>query len=120
MRKFKTLRGFLNSTYRKNIAVESLLNGRGFFYRKDDRYACCENFQLSNEALKEFADIFSKYLYSTKSKADEVRYGIINHLGDNSYLQAFYISLNGNNIRISNSLSGEAFNYCKRKFKASI
>lgn len=118
MRKFKTLKGFLNSSYNKNIAVESLLDGRGCFYTKDGYV--CENFKLSNEALKDFADMFSKYLYSTKAKADEVRYGIINHLGDNSYLQAFYISLNGSNIRISNSLSGEAFNYCKRKFKASI
>lgn len=119
MRTFKTLKGFLNSSYNKNTSIESLLDGRGYFKAKEGGYVC-EKFKLSNEALKEFADMFSKYLYSTKAKADEVRYGIINHLGDNSYLQAFYISLNGSNIHISNALSGEAFNYCKRKFKASI
>jgi len=118
MRKFETLKGFLKSNKDAYISIESVLDGRGCFETKEGYVF--DNFKLSNDALKELADGFSKYLYSTKEKADKVSYGIMNHLGDHSYLQCFYISLGREGVRYSNSLSGEAFNYCRRKFKASI
>ena len=37
---------------------------------------------------------------------------LINNYGDPSLFQCFYIDKNG----FSNSLSGEAFDYCRRRF----
>lgn len=117
MRYFKTTKSFLKSCY-SQVTIESVMSGRATFNHKG---RCKhENFKLSNEAIREIAKGFSEYLYSTKERANEVFNAFIHHRGDYSFFQCFYIEYNGNVLRFSNSLSGEAFNYCRREFMKSI
>ena len=117
MRYFKTAKGFVKSSYLQ-VTIENIMSGRAMFCHNG---RCKhENFKLSNEAIREIADGFSKYLYSTKERANEVFNAFIHHRGDYSLFQCFYIELCENSLRFSTSLSGESFNYCRREFLKSI
>lgn len=117
MRTFKTLRGFYKSCY-SQVTVENILNGRTAFKSKNSyKY---DTFILSNEALKEFALLFSKYIYSTKERQRQVYESIISKRGDYSFFLCFYLSEYKGKLRIGNSLSGEAYNYCRREFIKTI
>lgn len=117
MRHFKTVKGFLKSSY-SQVTIENIMSGRATF-NHNGRYKH-ENFKLSNEAIREIADGFSKYLYSSKERANEVFDAFMSHRGDYSFFQCFYVEWSGKSLRFSNSLSGEAFNYCRREFMKSI
>lgn len=117
MRYFKTAKGFLKSCY-SQVTIESVMSGRATF-NHNGRYKH-ENFKLSNEAIREIADEFSKYLYSSKERANNVCDAFVNHRGDFSNFQCFYVEWSENGLRFSNSLSGEAFNYCRMEFMKSI
>lgn len=117
MRTFKTLQGFYKSCY-SQVTVENILSGRTAFKSKSSyKY---DTFRLENEALSEFAKLFSTYIYSTKEKQQQVYEAIVSKRGDYSFFQCFYLSQHNGKLCISNSLSGEAFNYCRRKFMKSI
>lgn len=117
MRTFKTLRGFYKSCY-SQVTVESVLSGREVF--KSGGSYKFDTFRLSDEALREFAKLFSESLYSTKERQQQVYDAIISKRGDASYFQCFYLSEYKGRLRISNSLPGETYNYCRRKFMESI
>lgn len=117
MRKFKTLQGFCKSCY-SQVTVEDVLSGRTVF--KSGGSYKFDTFRLSDEALREFAKIFSGWLYSTKERQQQVYEAIISKRGDASYFQCFYLSEYKGKFRIGNSLSGEAYNYCRREFIKTI
>ncbi len=117
MRTFKTLQGFLKSCY-SQVTVENILNNRTSF--KSGSSYKYDTFRLENEALSEFALLFSKYLYSTKERQQQVYEAIISKRGDYSFFQCFYLSEYKGKLRIGNSLSGEAYNYCRREFIKTI
>ena len=79
-----------------------------------------DTFKLSDEALKEFAKLFSKYIYSTKDRQQQIYDAIISKRGDYSFFRGFFLSERNGNIHIDNNLSGEAYNYCRREFMKSI
>lgn len=117
MRHFKTIKGFVNSSYLQ-VTIESIMSGRTTFCHNGTYKH--ENFKLSSDAIREIAKGFSEYLYSTKERANEVFDAFMQHRGDYSFFQCFYVEWSGNSLRFSTSLSGEAFNYCRREFMKSI
>lgn len=117
MRTFKTLQRFCESCY-SQVTVEDVLTSRTVF--KSGNSYKFDTFRLSDEALREFAKLFSESLYSTKERQQQVYDAIISKRGDASFFQCFYLSGDKGNLRISNSLPGETYNYCRRKFMESI
>ena len=110
-KRFKTLKGFYNFVG-SQITIARLLNGE--FYIYPNRYKVT----LEGKALEQIADIIAKYLYNDKEKQVRIRKAVMNHQTDrDEYLQCFYLSQSRDGeFFISNSLSGDAFNYCRRKF----
>lgn len=117
MRHFKTAKGFIKSSYLQ-VTIENIMSGRTTFCH-NGKYKH-ENFKLSSDVVREIAKEFSAYLYSTKERANEVFDAFMRHRGDYSFFQCFYVEWSGKSLRFSTSLSGEAFNYCRREFMKSI
>lgn len=118
-KRFKTLKGFqrfVGHNWFNSIPVSKVLNGE--FYIYPNRYMIV----LEGTALEQFATMVAEYLYSDKVKQETIRKAIMEHQSDKGeYLQSFYLSLhNDGEFYINNSLSGEAFNYCRRKFLQQI
>ena len=103
--KYKTLNGLLSQTRQMNM--EQFLNGR--FHHNTKGWI---NFKLDEEERKKVLESFSKYCFSSKKAQNKLFFNLINNYGDPSLLQCFYIDKKG----FSNSLSGEAFDYCRRRF----
>ena len=82
MRTFKTLQGFCKSCY-SQVTVENILSGRTSF-KVGTSYEY-DAFKLSDEALQEFAKLFSTYIYSTKEKQQQVYEAIVSKRGDYSF-----------------------------------
>lgn len=110
--KYKTLRGLL-ANCDGQIKCSDLFGtgraykrGRGFF-----------SFELGKDARNEAANIFAGYLYAKGARRAEVAEGLAKGLGDLSLFQCFFIDYKkGRGVRCSNSLSGEAFEYCRRNY----
>lgn len=117
MRHFKTTKGFIKSSYLQ-VTIKDIMSGRTTF-RHNGAYKR-EDFELSSDVICEIAEGFSEYLYSTKERADKVFEAFVQHRGNYSLFECFYVELRGNSLRFSNSLSGDAFNYCRREFMKSI
>ena len=117
MRHFKTAKGFIKSSYLQ-VSIENIMSGRTTFCHNGSYKH--ENFKLSSDAIREIEKGFSEYLYSTKERANKVFDAFMQHRGDYSFFQCFYVEWRGNSLRFSTSLSGEAFNYCRREFMKSI
>lgn len=109
--KYNTLRGLLRAT-RGQMTIENLFTGRGYF--SNGRGSA--RFVLSDSARLEAANIFATYLVHTVSRRAGVVSALVAGRGDLSLFQCFYIELSGDQIRCSNSLSGSAFNSCKREY----
>lgn len=91
--KYKTLRGLL-ANHAGQMTIENMFNNRRIY--KSGCGWC--NFELSE-------------------RRNEVAEGLANGWGDMSLFQCFYISYSKKyGVHCSNSLSGEAFNYCRRKY----
>lgn len=103
--KYKTLNGLLSQT--RHMNMEQFLNGR-FHHNTKGRI----NFKLDKEERKKVLESFSKYCFATKKAQNKLFFNLINNCGDPSLFQCFYIDKRG----FSTSLSGEAFNYCVRKY----
>lgn len=98
--KYKTLNGLLSQT--KQMTVEQFIDSR--FHHKTKGWI---NFKLDEEEKKKVLESFS-----TKKAQKQMFYNIVNNYGDTSLFQCFYIDKRGFN----NSLSGEAFDDCRRRF----
>lgn len=103
--KYKTLNGLLSQT--RQMTIEQFLNGR--FHHNTKGWI---NFKLDEEEKKKVLESFSKYCFLSKKAQNKLFFNLINNYGDPSLFQCFYIDKNG----FSNSLSGEAFDYCIRRF----
>lgn len=107
---YKTLKGLLKQTANTQITAEQLFNKRLYIR------GAWRNIELSEEALTEASNLFANYCVKTKSRANAMAEALNARRGDLSLFQCFYISLHNGKIIISNSLSGEAFNYCVRTY----
>lgn len=103
--KYKTLNGLLSQTIQ--MTVEQFLNKR--FYHNKKGWI---NFELDGYIYDIVLERFSKYCFATKKAQNKLFFNLINNYGDSSLFQCFYIDKRG----FSNSLSGEAFDYCVRKY----
>lgn len=112
--KYKTLSGLVKAA-KYQIGVSDILNGK---MTLNDKYC---NVILEGDALTQIATMLGNYLYATKERADVVVNAVINRsFCDASFLQCFYLCKGVNGFYLGNSLSGEAFNYCRRGFMKSI
>lgn len=112
---FKTLRGFKNFVGRHATPISTILNGE--FYNYPKRY----HVTLEGKALEQFATMLSGYLYMGKEQQAMIKRAVMEHHTDpHGYLQCFYLDYYHGEFGISNSLSGEAFEYCRRKFLKTI
>lgn len=110
--KYKTLRGLLVH-HNGHMTIENLFNKRRIY--KSGRGWC--NFELSEEATQEAAEMFANYLYSKGERRNEVADALARGRGDFSLFQCFFIEYSKRRgVCCSNSLSGNAFNYCRRKY----
>lgn len=103
--KYKTLNGLLSQT--RQMTMEQFLNKR--FHHKTKGWI---NFDLDGYIYDIVLELFSKYCFTTKKAQKQMFHNLVNNYGDPSLLQCFYIDKKG----FSNSLSGEAFDYCRRRF----
>lgn len=112
IRYYKSLRG-LKKAYGHQIRVSDFFDRQSRVYRngKDVRL------QPTKELQEKVARAFAEQIYTKKSSKDNFAKGLIRGIGwlDWSLLQCFYVEQGKKGIRISNSLSGEAYNYCIRK-----
>lgn len=113
-KKYKTLSGLIKAATHQ-IRVYDILNGK---MTLNGKYC---NVVLEGDALTQLSELLGNYLYATKERANAVINAVINRsYCDASFLQCFYLCKGVNGFYISNSLSGEAFNYCRRGFMKSI
>lgn len=68
--------------------------------------------KLYEKEKKKVLQNFSKYCFATKKAQKQMFHNLVNNYGYTSLFQCFYIDKRG----FSNSLSGEAFDYCIRRF----
>ena len=113
IRYYKTLRG-LEKAYGGQIRVSV------FFDRKEIVWKNGKNVRLqpTKELEEKVARAFAEQIYTRKSSKDNFVAILMseNCWLDWSLFQCFYVEQRKNGIRISNSLSGEAYDYCIRKF----
>ena len=115
-KRFKTLKGFQRFVGSNSIPVSKVLNGE--FYIYPNHY----HIYLDGNALEQFATMVAEYLYKDESHQEKIRKAIMERQTDrHEYLQSFFLSRHRDGtFYICNILSGEAFNYCRRKFLQQI
>lgn len=113
IRYYKTLRG-LEKAYGGQIRVSI------FFDRKKNVWKNGKHVRLqpTKELQEKVARAFAEQIYTRKSSKDNFVAILMSGSSwlDWSLFQCFYVEQRKNGIFISNSLSGEAYNYCIRKF----
>lgn len=108
--KYKTLRGFFRAVDGQ-ITIEKFFTGRAYFR------GCECNFELPEDVRQEVAHGFASWLYATKgARRAEVSEGLVNGWGDLSLFQCFFLEARPQGLRYSTTLSGEAHEFCKRKY----
>ena len=116
IRYYKTLRG-LKKAYGGQIRVSV------FFDRKEIVWKNGKNVRLqpTKELQEKVARAFAEQVYTWKGAQENFVAILMSGSSwlDWSLFQCFYVEQGENGIRISNSLSGEAYNYCIRKFVLS-
>lgn len=107
---YKTLRGLLKQA--QVLRVEQLFSGR--FHHNTKGWI---NFRLDEKAKREAAEKFAKYLLSTKKRRADLVEALMDGRGELNYFHCFYINYSPKyGVYCDNSLSGEAFDYCKRMY----
>lgn len=110
--RFKTLRGLMRASSGQ-LTAEAVFSGRVYLSR--GRGWC--NVVLSDCARQEAAQLFAAYCVASKARRADMVEALAAGRGDFSLFQCFYFDLYFNSMpKISNSLSGEAFNYCVRQY----
>ena len=109
--KYKTLKGLLKTT--TQMTVEQMFTNRYHNNKKG-----WTKFKLSETELESAAKAVCKYIYD-KNDINIIN-ALTNGCGDISMFQCFYIQVINNKIILSNSLSGDAFRYCKKEYLKSI
>lgn len=109
--KFKTLRGLLRASSGQ-LTAENLFSGRVYLSR--GRGWC--NVVLAESARLEAAQLFAAYCVTSKARQADMVEALAAGRGDFSLFQCFYFDDYGRGVQISNSLSGSAFEWCKREY----
>ena len=109
--KFNTLRGLMRASSGQ-LTAEAVLSGRVYLSR--GRGWC--NVVLSDRARLEAAQLFAAYCVTSKARRADMVEALAAGRGDFSLFQCFYFVDYGRGVHVSNSLSGEAFNYCVRQY----
>ena len=116
IRYYKTLRG-LKKAYGGQIEVREFFDRKRLVYKNGK----VVRLQPTKELEEKVARAFAEQVYTWKG-AKENFFAILmsgSSRLDWSLFQCFYVEQRKNGIFISNSLSGEAYNYCIRKFVLS-
>ena len=109
--KYKTIRGLLSQS--RQMTVEYFF--RNMFYHISKRKLC--GFSIDDDQKRQVAEKFTEYLLSSKKRRADLVDALMNERGDLGYFQCFYVNYdNKRGVYINNSLSGEAFDYCKRMY----
>lgn len=107
---YKTLKGLLEQT--NQMRIENLFRGR--FCHKIHGFC---NFTLSESEKRKAAEKFAEYILSTKKRRADLVEALMNGRGELDFFHCFYIDYSPKyGIYCSNSLSGEAFDHCKRMY----
>ena len=112
--KFNTLRGLMRASSGQ-LTAEAVFSGRVYLSR--GRGWC--NVVLSDRARLEGAQLFAAYCVTSKARRADMVEALAAGRGDFSLFQCFYFVDYGRGVQVSNSLSGEAFNYCVRQYLRS-
>ena len=116
IRYYKTLRGLIKA-YGGQVRVSV------FFDRKEIVWKNGKNVRLqpTKELQEKVARAFAEQVYTWKGAQENFVAILMSGSSwlDWSLFQCFYVEQGKNGIRISNSPSGEAYNYCIRKFVLS-
>ena len=116
IRYYKTLRGLLKA-YGGQVRVSVFFDRTALACKHGNNV----RLQPTKELQEKVARAFAEQVYTWKG-AKENFFAILmsgSSRLDWSLFQCFYVEQGKNGIRISNSLSGEAYNYCIRKFVLS-
>lgn len=114
IRYYKTLGGLMKA-YGGQIEVREFFDRERLVYRNGKNV----RLQPTKELQEKVARAFAEQIYKKESSKE---YFVARLMSGNSLLydfslfQCFYVEQRKNGIHISNSLSGEAYNYCIRKF----
>ena len=116
IRYYKTLRG-LKKAYGGQIEVREFFDRKRLVYRNGK----VMRLQPTKELQEKVARAFAEQIYTWKGAKENFVAILMSGSSrlDWSLFQCFYVEQRGNGIFISNSLSGEAYNYCIRKFVLS-
>lgn len=109
--KYKTIKGLLKQC--GQMTVEDFFSGM-MYHKSKNKYLC---FDLDDTERLKAAEKFAEYLLSSKKRRADLVDALMEGRGDLSYFQCFYVNYNNKHgVYINNSLSGEAFDYCKRMY----
>ena len=116
IRYYKTLRGLLKA-HGGQIRVSDFFDQERRIYKNGKNV----RLQPTKELQEKVAIAFAEQIYTKKSSKDNFVAILMSRSSrlDWSLFQCFYVEQRKNGIFISNSLSGEAYNYCIRKFVLS-
>ena len=116
IRYYKTLRG-LKKAYGGQIEVREFFDRKRLVYRNGK----VVRLQPTKELQEKVARAFAEQVYTWKGAKENFVAILMSGSSrlDWSLFQCFYVEQRENGIFISNSLSGEAYNYCIRKFVLS-
>ena len=109
--KFNTLRGLIRAAAGQ-VTVYSVFSGRVDLSRGRG----LSNIVLSDRARLEAAQLFAAYLVRTPARRADMVEALTAGRGDLSLFQCFYFVLTPSGVHVYNSLSGSAFEYCKRRY----
>ena len=110
---YKTEKGFFKDNMSKYCSLQEFF-GNGLFSCKGPKYKTI--YKVASDGLKStIADRVIEHNFKRKTRAtkDAIKKALISQRCDLSYLQCFYTSG-------GNSLSGDAYDYCKRNFLKTI
>ena len=109
--KYKTIKGLLKQC--GQMTVEDFFSGM-MYHKSKNKYLC---FDLDDTERLKAAEKFAEYLLSSKKRRADLVDALMEGRGDLRYFQCFYVNYdNKRGVYINNSLSGEAFDYCKRMY----
>ena len=116
IRYYKTVRG-LKKAYGGQIEVREFFDRKRLVYRNGK----VVRLQPAKELQEKVARAFAEQVYTWKGAKENFVAILMSGSSrlDWSLFQCFYVEQRKNGIFISNSLSGEAYNYCIRKFVLS-
>ena len=113
IRYYKTLRG-LKKAYGGQIRVSVFFDRKELVWKNGKHV----RLQPTKELQEKVARAFAEQIYKKKSSKENFVASLTSGSSwlDWSLFQCFYVEQGKNGIHVSNSLSGEAYNYCIRKF----